>query len=110
MPGMNHPARSEGSGSLGEVIEHHATSGTDAQPASTPTDMLMKNWHGWMWMFHGEAFLNDVQQSGPRAADKRERQPKGLSSRAHRATMPSRSLRTNRTPEGVTPLTVTVTL
>ena len=70
MPGMNHPARREGSGSLGEVLEHHASSGTDAQPASTPIDMLMTSWHGWMWMFHGEAFLNDVQQSGPRAADK----------------------------------------
>ena len=70
MPGMNHPARREGSGSLGEVFEHHASSGTDAQPASTPIDMLMTSWHGWTWMFHGEAFLNDVQQSGPRAAAK----------------------------------------
>ena len=70
MPGMKHPAKRDKSASLIEVLEHHATSGTDAQPASTPSDMLMTNWHGWMWMFHGEAFLNDVQQSGPRGADK----------------------------------------
>jgi hypothetical protein len=70
MPGMNHPAKSDKSASLVEVLEHRATSGTDAQPASTPSEMLMTNWHGWMWMFHGEAFLNDVQQSGPRGADK----------------------------------------
>jgi hypothetical protein len=67
MPGMGHPAEPP---SLIGVLEHHATPGTDAQPASTPSEMLMKNWHGWMWMLHGEAFLQDVQQSGPRGADK----------------------------------------
>ena len=70
MQEMNHPPKNEKSGSLAEVLEHHATSGTDAQPASTPSQMLMTNWHAWMWMLHGEVFLNDVQQSGPRGADK----------------------------------------
>jgi hypothetical protein len=56
--------------SLIEVVEEHATSGTDAGPASTPVPMLMKMKGRWMLMFHGVAFLNEVQQSGPRAAGK----------------------------------------
>jgi hypothetical protein len=69
MPGMDHPA-SDKSASLVEVLQRHATSGTDAQTASTPAEMLMANWHRWMWMFHGEAFFNEVQQRGPRGASK----------------------------------------
>jgi hypothetical protein len=53
-----------------DVIQAHAVSGTDAVPNSTPMHMLMTEWHGWNWMLHGEAFLNDIQQSGPRGADK----------------------------------------
>jgi hypothetical protein len=58
------------SGSFSEALEQHATSGTDAQPNSTPTEMLMWQKGNWMLMFHGEAFVNDIQQSGPRGADK----------------------------------------
>ena len=32
--------------------------------------MLMTVKAGWTLMFHGEAFLSDIQQSGPRGADK----------------------------------------
>jgi len=52
------------------ILEQHATSGTDAEPASTPAAMLMHQHGNWMLMFHGEAFINEIQQSGPRGADK----------------------------------------
>jgi hypothetical protein len=58
------------SGSLIELLLQHATSGTDAQPNSTPFQMLMTTKKGWTLMFHGEAFLNEIQQSGPRGHDK----------------------------------------
>ena len=51
-------------------IEHHSISGTDAEPSSTPSSMLMTASGKWMLMFHGEAFLNEIQQSGPRGGDK----------------------------------------
>lgn len=56
--------------SLIESIEARSISGTDVEPNSTPIPMLMTMKHGWMVMFHGEAFLSDIQQSGPRGADK----------------------------------------
>ena len=56
--------------SLIELIENHATSGTDAQPISTPAHMLMTTRGKWTFMFHGEAFINGIQQSGARGADK----------------------------------------
>ena len=56
--------------SLIESLLHHATSGTDAEPNSTPASMLMTTKGSWTLMFHGEAFLIDVQQSGPRGLDK----------------------------------------
>jgi hypothetical protein len=56
--------------SMIEVLEQHATSGTDAEPASTPAAMLMHKEGNWMLMFHGEAFINEIQQTGPRGADK----------------------------------------
>ena len=51
-------------------IEHHATSGTSAEPNSTPAPMWMRQYGGWMMMFHGNAFLADEQQTSPRGADK----------------------------------------
>jgi hypothetical protein len=56
--------------SLIESIEAHSISGTDIEPNSTPIPMLMTMKHGWRVMFHGEAFLSDIQQSGPRGTDK----------------------------------------
>jgi hypothetical protein len=53
-----------------EVLQEHSTSGTDAEPNSTPKEMLMAAKGRWTFMFHGEAFLNEIQQSGPRGADK----------------------------------------
>jgi hypothetical protein len=56
--------------SLVNLQEQHTLSGTDAEPGSTPSAMLMMRKGGWMLMFHGEIFLNELQQSGPRGADK----------------------------------------
>ena len=53
-----------------DFITQHTISGTDAQPNSTPTEMLMTRKGNWTLMFHGEIVLNDIQQSGPRGADK----------------------------------------
>jgi len=40
----------------------HTTSGTSAEPPSTPVSMLMRNYRGWTLMLHGTAFLSDTQQ------------------------------------------------
>ncbi len=57
-------------GTFIEEIVHHASSGTSAEPDSTPTPMLMAMHGGWMLMFHANAFVLDQQQTGPRGADK----------------------------------------
>lgn len=66
----DHMSMSMASHSLIELLQKHATAGTDAEPNSTPFEMLMTTKSGWMLMFHGEAFLHDIQQSGPRGGDK----------------------------------------
>ena len=53
-----------------QEIVHHGTSGTSAEPNSTPHDMLMTKKDSWMLMFHGTAFLVDEQQTSPRGGDK----------------------------------------
>ena len=54
---------------IGEITQH-TTSGTSAEPNSTPVPMLMTMKGSWTLMLHGVAFLNFDQQSGPRGADK----------------------------------------
>ncbi len=61
---MSHPE------SLIDTILMHASSGTSVEPISTPHDMLMKHVGAWMLMFHGVAFVNSQQQTGPRGGDK----------------------------------------
>lgn len=68
MPSMNH--EHDGELSFIQSIVHHGTSGTSAEPISTPVSMLMAEKWGWAWMFHGEAFINSLQQTGPRGDDK----------------------------------------
>ncbi len=53
-----------------QQILHHASSGTSAEPNSTPTPMLMTMRDDWMLMFHANVFVTDIQQSGPRGGDK----------------------------------------
>lgn len=55
---------------LVEEIQHHATSGTSAEPNSTTAPMMMGMTGSWMTMVHGLVFIADEQQSGPRGADK----------------------------------------
>src|ERR1700682_3194904 len=54
---------------LQEIIRH-ATSGTSAEPNSTPVPMLMATKRAWMLMFHGNAFVIDEQQTSARGGDK----------------------------------------
>lgn len=72
MPGMDQSAMnmSEKPKTFVEAIEQHTTSGTSAEPNSTPVPMLMTMKGQWMLMLHGQAFLNALQQSGPRGSDK----------------------------------------
>jgi hypothetical protein len=73
MSGMDHGTMmkmDEAPSTFIEEIEHHGTSGTSAEPNSTPIPMLMTTKGKWTLMFHGEAFLSAIQQSGPRGADK----------------------------------------
>lgn len=53
-----------------EEIQHHSSSGTSAEPDSTPAPMLMSMKGPWMLMLHGNAFVTETQQTGPRGADK----------------------------------------
>ena len=79
MPGMQGMEMDSGMGELMDqmkpksfiqAIRHHASSGTSAEPNSTPTPMLMTMKGPWMLMFHSNAFITDTQQSGPRGGDK----------------------------------------
>ena len=56
--------------SLIELLQLHSTGGTGVEPNSTPFDMLMGSRDGWTFMFHGVAFLNYTQATGPRGQDK----------------------------------------
>jgi hypothetical protein len=53
-----------------QEIERHGTSGTSAEPDSTPTPMWMTMKGKWMLMFHANVFITDQQQSSPRGRDK----------------------------------------
>jgi len=72
MAGMHHHEMSmrEKPRTFVETVEEHVTSGTSAEPDSTPVPMLMTMKGQWGLMFHGVAFLNVIEQSGPRGSDK----------------------------------------
>jgi hypothetical protein len=53
-----------------QQIEHHGSSGTSAEPDSTPVPMLMSMKGPWMLMFHANIFVTDIQQTSPRGGDK----------------------------------------
>jgi hypothetical protein len=59
-----------GNHSFLQQIEHHASSGTSAEPNSTPTPMWMTMHGNWMLMFHANAFITDEQQTSQRGGDK----------------------------------------
>jgi hypothetical protein len=74
MPGMNmgqmHDMPSMQPQNFIDEILQHDTSGTSAQPNSTPVPMLMTIRGAWTLMFHANVFVTDQQQTGPRGADK----------------------------------------
>lgn len=53
-----------------QAIVRHATSGTSAEPNSTPVPMLMAIRGHWMLMFHANVFVLAEQQSSARGGDK----------------------------------------
>lgn len=53
-----------------EEIQHHTTSGTSAEPNSTPMPMLMTVRGPWRLMFHANVFITEEQQTSPRGGDK----------------------------------------
>lgn len=67
---MGHGSMVMRADSLIDLTLQHSTAGTDAEPDSTPTPMLMTEKGNWLLMLHGVAFLADIQQSGPRGKDK----------------------------------------
>jgi hypothetical protein len=70
MPGMQHSTGHQQPMTFIDEILHHDTAGTSAQPNSTDEPMIMRMHGKWMFMFHGNAFLSALQQSGPRGYDK----------------------------------------
>jgi hypothetical protein len=70
MPGMEHDSAHQQPIKFIDEILYHSTAGTSAQPNSTAEPMIMRARGKWMFMFHGEAFLSALQQSGPRGYDK----------------------------------------
>lgn len=54
---------------IDEILQHDSA-GTSGEPASTPHPMLMKRAGAWTVMFHGNIFVNTIQQTGARGADK----------------------------------------
>jgi hypothetical protein len=53
-----------------QEIVRHGTSGTSAEPDSTPVPMLMMTKGAWTMMLHANVFLVEEQQSSPRGGDK----------------------------------------
>jgi hypothetical protein len=68
MPGMHGVGHAPAT-FIDEIL-HHDTAGTSAQPNSSAEPMIMRVRGKWMFMFHGVAFVNALQQSGPRGYDK----------------------------------------
>jgi hypothetical protein len=73
MPGMDmdrNPLITMHPENFPQEIVRHTTSGTSAEPDSTPAPMLMTTKGSWTLMFHANAFVISQQQSSPRGGDK----------------------------------------
>jgi len=70
MPGMTMPMPAAPQMNAAGMFLMQQTSGTGANPGSAPMNMINTTQHGWDLMFHGQGFISDVQQTGPRGADK----------------------------------------
>src|SRR5580704_225706 len=62
MPGMQHDSA--------DAAETMEASGTSSNPASSPMNMVRFTAGAWRFMVHGIAFVEDIQQTGPRGGDK----------------------------------------
>jgi len=62
---MNMPEGMKMPGDPVSLVLMRQASGTDANPASAPMEMITKQMHSWAVMFHGMAFVNDIQRNGP---------------------------------------------
>jgi len=62
MPGMAHEAAAQ--------AEPMEASGTGINPASSPMNMARFSAGRWTFFAHGLAFVTEIQQTGPRGADK----------------------------------------
>ncbi|MGH9592770.1 MAG: hypothetical protein ACRD5L_06740, partial [Bryobacteraceae bacterium] len=70
MPGMEMPgAQKPGMNGAGMFLMER-TSGTGANPESARMKMISKSVGGWNLMIHGQGFISDAQQTGPRGGDK----------------------------------------
>jgi hypothetical protein len=74
MPGMDMPAPGGAAPAPGmndaAMYLMERASGTGANPGSAPMKMFSRRVSKWNLMFHGQGFISDVQQTGPRGADK----------------------------------------
>jgi len=68
---MEMPGVGPATGDFLQTILLHTTSGTSAEPNSTPTPMLMKMSGRWMWMFHGNVFVVEQQQTSLQNTEER---------------------------------------
>jgi len=76
-PAMQHATHGSAMGAM-PMMKTDATSdllmrqasGTGMNPAAAPQHMTMTEYRDWMLMLHGQAFVNQVVQSGPRGGDK----------------------------------------
>jgi hypothetical protein len=73
MPGMQHDQMQmpgmQPNTFIQEIL-NHTSSGTSAEPNSTPAPMLMTMKASWTLMFHANVFLTDLQESSHRGGDK----------------------------------------
>lgn len=67
---MSHMSGMSGMSGMSEMNTPMFASGTSMNPASSPNPMIHLMAGSWMFMLHGQAFVADVQQTGPRGADK----------------------------------------
>src|SRR6185312_8021930 len=70
MDHMQHGDQSMAAPPLVPTILEHQNSGTSIEPDSSDAHMIMAEKGSWHLMFHGVAFMNFAQQSGPRGYDK----------------------------------------
>lgn len=70
MPGMNMQGMKMTDMSPASMYLMNIASGTSVNPASWRMPMIMTHLGSWDAMFMGLGFLSDIQQSGPRGADK----------------------------------------